>query len=182
MSQNTDQSTIPEHAQEWFTSKVWKNGLTLDSDKSTDIEEFHKQYRGNTAGWDKAFTFLKTQDLQALQPGKYPIDGDNVYASVMEAPNMDFDKTSWESHRKFNDIQYVISGKERIGITTESAATVTKEYDEAQDITFYTAEGSLHSFQPGVFFLFFPKDLHRPCIKVDGYEPVKKIVIKVKTV
>ncbi len=168
-------------AGEWFKSKTWKNGLELDADDTTDIEEFYKQYHANKSGWEQAFAFLKDQDIENIQPGKYQIDGDNVYASVAEAPNMDFDKTSWESHRRYNDIQYVIKGKERIGITSLSSATVTRDYDEAQDISFYTAEGGLHSFQPGKFFIFFPQNLHRPGIKVNDYEPVKKVVIKIKT-
>ena len=166
--------------QQWFQSATWKNGLELNADVTTNITAFHQQYHANKPGWDQAFAFLKDQDLENLQPGKYQIDGDNVYATVAEAPNADFDKTAWESHRRYNDIQYVVKGKERIGITTLATATVTREYDETQDIAFYTAEGGLHTFQPGTFFIFFPQDLHRPGIRIDNYEPVKKIVIKIK--
>jgi YhcH/YjgK/YiaL family protein len=73
----------------------------------------------------------------------------------MEGPNADFDKTTWESHRRYNDIQYVISGNETIGITGPEGATVTVDYDEAQDIIFYSAEGPLYPFRPGIFFIFF---------------------------
>ncbi len=168
------------NAEEWFQSAAWKNGLELNADATTNISECHKQDHANKSVWDQAFAFLKDQDFESLQAGKYAIDGDNVYATVAEAPNMDFDKTAWESHRRYNDIQYVIKGKERIGITTPASATVTREYDETQDISFYTAEGRLHFFQPDTFFIFFPEDLHRPGIRVDSYEPVKKVVIKIR--
>lgn len=174
-------SQINQEAEQWFKTAAWKNGLELEADPTTNMEEFYKQYHANKSGWDQAFAFLKDQDLEKIQPGKYPVDGDNVYASVSEAPNMDFDKTSWESHRKYNDIQYVINGKERIGITTHATANITHDYDEKQDITFYNAEGAIHSFYPGKFFIFFPQDLHRPGIKVDSDDPVKKIVLKIRT-
>jgi beta-galactosidase beta subunit len=32
---------------------------------------------------------------------------------------------------------------------------------------------------PGTFFLFFPTDAHRPGIKVEGNDVVKKLVIKI---
>ena len=181
MSQTPAEALPTTEAEKWFKSETWKNGLELDADPSTDISEFYKQYHANKGLWDQAFAFLKDQDLDSLTPGKYPIDGDNVFASINEVPVFELDKTTWESHRKYTDIQYLIKGKESIGITDPASAKVTIDYDELQDITFYTAEGELYSFQPGVFFIFFPHNLHRPCIKVEGDDLVKKIVIKVKT-
>lgn len=174
--------TSSTEAELWFKTETWKNGLDLSADPITDVAEFYRQYHGNKAGWDQAFAFLKDQELENLQPGKYPIDGTNVYAFVSEMSNLEFDKTTWESHRKYNDIQYVISGKENIGVTNPESVTQWGEYDEANDIMFHKAEGNVLPFRPGVFFLFFPRDLHRPCIKVVGFDPVKKLVIKVRTV
>jgi len=31
-----------------------------------------------------------------------------------------------------------------------------------------------------VMYIFYPNDAHRPSIKVDGYETIKKVVIKVR--
>ncbi|MEO5995549.1 MAG: YhcH/YjgK/YiaL family protein [Chitinophagaceae bacterium] len=181
MSQNlTTESPISE-AEKWFKTETWKNGLELNADPSTDVAEFYRQYHANKTLWDQAFAFLKDQDLETIKPGKYPIDGEDVFASVSEQFNFELDKTTWESHRKYNDIQYVIKGGETIGITDPSTATVTVDYNEMQDITFYNAEGTLHSFQPGVFFIFFPQNLHRPCIKAGAADTVKKIVLKIRT-
>ena len=173
---------LPTDAEAWFKTEAWKNGLDLSADPTTNADEFYRQYHGNKSGWDQAFAFLKDQDLASLQVGKYPIDGNNVFAFVSEMSNLEFDQTTWESHRKYNDIQYVISGKENIGITNPGAATESGEYDEANDIIFHKAEGNVFPFRPGVFFIFFPQDLHRPCIRVVGFDPVKKLVIKVRTV
>ena len=40
--------------------------------------------------------------------------------------------------------------------------------------------GDYYDADPSTFFIFSPQEMHRPAIKVDGYNSVKKIVIKVR--
>ncbi|WP_162499816.1 YhcH/YjgK/YiaL family protein [Mucilaginibacter terrigena] len=173
---NADQKT----AEKWLQSNTWKGGLKLDLHKNVNAVEFYKQYHANKAVWDKVFKFLSEQNLDTLSTGKHPIDGDNAYASVTEAPSKELDKAGWESHRKYIDLQYVIKGKERIDFIDINKATVTKPYSDTNDAANYSAEGTQYTAEPGIFFLFFPQDVHRPNIKVDGYDVVKKLVIKIK--
>jgi len=167
-------------AAKWMKSNEWKNGLTLEVHPSVNEAEFAEQYHKNKAEWDKAFAFMRDQDLSALKPDKYVIDGDHVYAMITEAPSKTFEQSAWESHRKYIDIQYVIRGEEKIGVVPLAKATVLKPYDESKDFANYTAEGEYYIAKPATFFLFFPDDVHRPNIKVDGYDVVKKLVIKVR--
>ncbi len=177
----SDNTWTKKQAAKWYNSRKWLNGSKLKPHSSTDQEEFAKQYHNNKAGWDKAFAYLKETDLNNLKPGRYAIDGENVYVIVTEAPTKDLEQTKWESHRNYNDIHYLISGKEKIGITPVSVAKLTEAYDPAKDIMFYTAEGKYHLAEPGTFFIISPNEAHRPSVKVDANEVVKKIVIKVKT-
>jgi biofilm protein TabA len=171
-----------KNAAKWMKSNEWKNGLTLEVHPSVNEVEFSDQYHKNKAAWDKAFAFMRDHDLSALAPEKYVIDGDNVYAMITEAPSKTFEQSAWESHKKYIDIQYVIKGEEKIGVVPLSKATVSKPYDETKDYANYTAEGEYYTAKPGTFFLFFPNDVHRPNIKVEGYDVVKKLVIKVSVV
>lgn len=179
--QKTD-AVSQKTAENWLKSSKWKDGLKLAVYPSVNAQEFYKQYYNNKAVWDKVILFLKQTDLDTLSPGKHPIDGDNAYASVTEAPSKELDKAGWESHRKYIDLQYVIKGKEQIGVEDINKATVTKPYNETSDGAAYTAEGKYYTAEPGTFFLFFPQDVHRPNIKVAGYDVVKKMVIKIKVV
>ncbi len=172
----TDQKT----ADQWLKSKTWNNGIVININDSVNAVEFYRQYHSNQAVWDKVFEFLKHQNLQTLAPGKYPIDGDNAYASITEGPSKEPADAKWESHRKYIDLQYVIKGEEKIEVTPIGAATITKPYDESKDVINYTANGTYYIASPVSFFLFFPQDAHRPNIKVDGYDVVKKLVIKIK--
>jgi YhcH/YjgK/YiaL family protein len=171
-----------KEAKKWFKKKEWLGGLQLNPHKSVDVQEFYRQYNANKAYWDKAFAYLKEHDLKTLSKGKHDIDGENVYASVTENPSKSFDSTQWESHHNYIDIQYVIDGKELIGVEAVSKSTVTKPYDEKKDVANYSTGGKIYSATPGTFFIFFPSDAHRPNITPGGNKMVKKIVIKVKSV
>jgi len=114
-----------------------------------------------------------------LRPGKYPIIGEQVFASVTEAPSHNKEDVKWESHKNYVDLQFIIRGKEMIGIADTSKATITKPY--SADAINYTADGKYYITEPDKFFLFFPNDAHRPTIKADGYDVVKRIVIKIQT-
>ncbi|WCT11151.1 YhcH/YjgK/YiaL family protein [Mucilaginibacter jinjuensis] len=168
-----------KEAKKWLQSKTWNNGISQNVDPSVDAVEFYKQYHAHKALWDSVFTYLKNTDLNTIAPGKYPIDGDNAYASITEAPSKEPAKAGWESHQKYIDLQYVIKGKENIEVTPLSTATVTKPYDAAKDVANYSATGTVHTAEPSTFFLFFPNDVHKPNMKVDGYDVVKKLVIKI---
>ena len=168
-----------EKAVQWVKSGVWKKGLNKKVYSSVDALRFEEQYNKNKAIWDKAFAFLNRKDLDTLAPGNYPLDGKKVYAIVSTYDSKDMDKTKWESHRKYIDLQYVISGKEKIGVAPVSQAKVTEAYDEAKDIAHYESAGKYYVAEPGTFFLFFPQETHRPGIKVDSGVPVRKLVIKI---
>lgn len=167
-------------ADQWLKSKIWNDGIAIEVHPCVNAAEFYRQYQANKAVWDKVFAFLKTQNLETLVPGKYPIDGVNAYASITEGPSKELADAKWESHRNYIDLQYVIKGEEKIGVAPVITATIVKPYDETKDAANYTADGTYYIASPESFFLFFPQNAHRPNIKVDGYNIVKKLVIKIK--
>jgi len=177
-----DTAWTSKKAAKWFKTNEWKNGLKLNASPTVNKVVFAEQYHKNKAEWDKAFSFLRDSDLLSLKPGKYVIDGTDVYATITEGPEKTFEQSAWESHRKYIDLQYVIKGKEKMGVASIDSATIIKPYNESSDAANYTANGQYYIAEPGTFFLFFPGDAHRPSIKVDGYDVVKKIVIKIRFV
>jgi YhcH/YjgK/YiaL family protein len=180
-AQSLPDTTKSKSVTKWFRKKEWLNGAALTPHKSINEQEFARQYTINKAYWDKAFAFLKEHDLKNLAKGKYPIDGDNVFASVTEDPSKDFDKTNWESHRKYIDVQCVIIGEEKMGKWPVAVVTsITKPYDETKDVANYTAPGKFYVIPEGTFIIFFPGEAHRPNITPGGNKVVKKLVIKVR--
>lgn len=167
-------------ASEWFAKKAWLQGLSFTPHAAIDTVKFADQYHRNPAAWDKVFSYLKKTDLQTLATGRHTIDGTNIFALVSEAPTKDYEKTAFESHEKYIDLQLVINGEEAMSKVPVTTVTVNKPYNEAADIAFYTGDGKTFLVPAGHFTLFFPTEAHRPNITPGGNKVVKKIVVKIK--
>lgn len=168
---------------EWFAKGEWLNGWQVEPDASVNKREFAISYFRNKERWDKAFDFLKSNDLRSLELKRYDIDGDNLYAPVSEYLSKKEGEAKFEAHRKYIDIQYVISGEEKIGVAPMSQKNdVVTPYDETKDIEFMTVKDSTyHKATQQNFFIFFPDDIHKPGMRTgEDSTLVKKIVVKVK--
>lgn len=124
------------------------------------------------------FEWLKNNDLENISDGKYEINKD-VYVNVQTyETKADAD---YESHKKYIDIQYMINGAEKIGVTNVETCSVKTVYDEDKDIEFSTSyDGEYISLNKGEFLILFPQDAHKPSINMDKKLSVKKAVVKVK--
>jgi biofilm protein TabA len=180
LSAQSTQNWTKGKAAKWFKKKEYLNGLSATPHESIDKVQFVQQYHLSKALWDKAFAFLKETDLSTLATGRHVIDGDNVFGLVSEAPSKDYDKTAFESHKNYIDLQYVISGEENMAKAPLSDVTLDKPYNERSDIMFYMGEGKIYTVSQGGFLIFFPSDAHRPNITPGGNKVVKKIVIKIR--
>lgn len=126
------------------------------------------------------FDFLKNTDLTGLEPGKYEIAEKHVFALVSEYQSKAHQDCRPEAHRIYADIQYIVSGREIIGFATLNNQMVTDEYHTEKDITFFSGETTPLILEAGMFAVFFPQDIHRPCMQLDGPGQVKKVVVKVR--
>ena len=90
----------------------------------------------------------------------------------------------YEAHKKYIDIQYLLSGEERIACLPIERLKEKQPYSEQSDAAFYSADLSLQpsylSLLPGYFAVFFPQDGHMPQLSVGEPMKVKKIVVKVE--
>jgi biofilm protein TabA len=166
----------------WFAKNEWLNGWSATPDASINRREFAVSYFKNKDRWDKAFKFLKNTDLLKLELKRYDIDDDNLFATVSEYISKNEETAKFEAHRKYIDIQYVISGKEVMNVAPiATVKEILVPYDATKDIEFVTVK-EIVSFKANTdkFFIFFPGDAHRPGLKDGVNSPVRKIVIKVK--
>jgi YhcH/YjgK/YiaL family protein len=166
----------------WFEKGDWLNGWQIKPDQSINRKALAISYFKNKERWDKAFNFLKNNDLSELELKRYDIDDNNLYAPVSEYLTKNEEDARYEAHQKYIDIQYVVSGKELIGVAPLShKKDVLEPYDALKDIEFLTVtNGENRLATPDRFFLFFPEDAHRPGLKDGENSSVRKIVVKVK--
>ena len=143
-----------------------------------DTIENYQLYKAINERIAKGFDFLRTTDLNAIPSGKHDIDGDTIFALVQEYQTKPLSECKLESHKKFIDIQYMIRGEEMMGVTTQNNQKII-EVNEEKDYTFYEGTTSLVRVSKGMFTIFFPDDLHQPCVQTETISEVKKVVIKV---
>lgn len=168
--------------EKWFAKNDWLAGWSVTPDASINKREFAISYFKNKERWEKAFSFCKNNGLSKLEPKRYDIDGNNLFATISEYLSKNEEVAKFEAHRKYIDIQYVISGKEIINIAPlTTVKEVITPYNEANDIEFMTVSNVVdYKATPANLFVFFPGDVHRPGLKDGVNSPVRKIVIKVK--
>jgi YhcH/YjgK/YiaL family protein len=166
----------------WFEKGEWLNGWSVKPDATINRKEFVLSYFKNKERWDKAFIFLKDNDLSKLELKRYDIDDNNLYAPVSEYITKNEEDARYEAHQNYIDIQYVVSGKELIGISPMSLKKeILVPYDAGKDVMFLTVtQGVNFSAKPDRFFIFFPGDAHRPGVKDGENSQVRKVVVKVK--
>lgn len=129
----------------------------------------------------RALEALARRDLAALAPGRYPLDEEGMFLLIQQITTQDAADTRPEAHRDHTDIQLVLSGMERFGIAPpDPALAPLQEMFEGRDIAFYPTPRHewFVDLAPGQFAIFYPGDLHRPCVAAGEAAPVRKAVVK----
>ena len=147
-------------------------------DKIDNIE----YYKGLSPNIALALDFLK-QMKPDTAVGTYQIN-QQVKAIVSEYQTKTVNEHGFEAHKKYIDIQYLLTGTERIACLPIERLKETVPYNEEKDAAFYSADIKLQpsylSLLPGYFAVFYPQDGHMPQLCIEKPEMVKKVVIKVK--
>ena len=135
-------------------------------------------YRKMHPGFAEAFDFLNRKDLKELSPGRHDIDGDRVFAVVVKDKGKGRNGTKLEIHKKYIDIQYEISGTDKIGWKPADECTnADSEFDENKDLGFFPDEPETWvSLPPNTFAVFFPQDAHAP-MGAEGN--LHKVIVKI---
>lgn len=145
-------------------------------------------YRGTSPRLAAALEYLAHTDFTQLAPGKYELDGDKLFASVARFTTKPLEEEiTWEAHRKYADVQYVVSGNEKMGCVnlqrglTSNDLTIKTPYNPDGDIEFFRGQGPFLHVHAGEFAVFFPQDVHAPCLTLGSQpEEVVKVVAKVR--
>ena len=86
-----------------------------------------------------------------------------------------------ESHKKYCDLQYIVSGNEKIYWPSLRKLTVVDDHTEDGDYLLYESgvDQGYTLMKRGMFGFCAPEDGHMPSIAVTDPEPVTKIVFKI---
>ena len=129
-------------------------------------------------GFQAAFNYLKKNSIKDFKAGQENIDGKRLFALAMDTPGKGRAGARLESHRRYIDLQYTVTGSDTIGYANKSFCVADdKGYDAESDIEFYTSLPEVWLPVPaGSLAVFFSEDVHAP-LGTDGV--VHKVVVKV---
>lgn len=124
------------------------------------------------------FDFLKNNDLSTMECGIHKLRDDEVFFNLQEYETKPTQKL--EAHKKYIDIQVVVTGEEYMGYTNINNTTVTEEYDAERDVMFLNGEVDKVKADNKTFIIFYPEDAHMPALSIDSPKKVKKAIFKIQ--
>ena len=130
----------------------------------------------------RAIDYLKRADLSKMEKGKHLIDGEKMFVILDEYRTKPKSGKKAEMHRKYIDVQFVLSGKETMGFGFEDTKSrPTEEYSAEKDVALYdTVNNEMDLLvYDGMYVVFFPGEMHRPGCDLAGENAVRKAIVKV---
>lgn len=136
-------------------------------------------YHGLGRGIRDALQFLAQADLAAISPGRHELSSGS-HAIIREYQTKPVEGALFEAHRRFIDVQFVVSGSERIGYAPLEVLCEAQPYDDERDVVKLEGQGDLVLLPEGTFAVLWPGDGHMPGIHAgDRAARVRKVVVKV---
>ena len=163
----------------WCAQNEWFTSLPSTPFEGINKRTFAEQYHKNKAEWDAAFQFLKEEEKTPHEFGRYQLT-DRTYANVETYTTKDVNR--YEAHRKYIDVQYVLSGEEDIEVCElEDLRDVIFEYDETKDIGLSKTATKFERYAADStqYLILFPSDGHNPCLTRTKTNVIRKICVKV---
>ena len=80
-----------------------------------DIKENLELYSNLNNRLKLAIEYLEKTDFTKIESGKYSILGDEIFALVNNYKTQPEEKCLLEAHKKYIDLQFMVSGSEQIG-------------------------------------------------------------------
>ncbi len=127
----------------------------------------------------QAFQFLEQTDLATLPTGVQEIVGKDLFAIISEGKGVREEDAKLEVHRKYIDIQYIISGTDHMGWKDLfQCASPSDPYKEERDAAFFPDKtDNWFNVPAGSFTIFYPDDAHAAMITEQS---IRKVVLKIK--
>ncbi|WP_217529364.1 N-acetylneuraminate anomerase [Vibrio metschnikovii] len=129
-----------------------------------------------------ALNFIASCNLDDLELGRHDINGDLMFVNVMSFDTAPEETKLAEVHKQYIDLQFLISGKEKIQFALASEHHIAEtEYDTNDDFYLLNTIDSPSELilNPGHFAVFFPEQPHKPGCYLDNSQPIKKVVVKI---
>ncbi|TKI02830.1 YhcH/YjgK/YiaL family protein [Martelella alba] len=130
----------------------------------------------------RAIRYLRQTDFSAMPAGRYTEPETGYVVQVIDVQTQPKERLSPEVHRQHIDVQFLVNGRELIGVATDNGNnTIKEQYLAERDIIFYhdVENESMIKMIPGSYAIFLPEDVHRPACIDGAISRIRKVVIKI---
>ena len=141
------------------------------------IENFRYHQRCIPEIWD-AVRFIEKVKRENLPAGRYPVG--KGFAFVQEGKTRAFDEADFEVHKDYFDMQVLLEGEEMWEYADVSTLQEKIPYDSSADIQWLTGTGQKIAMKPGMFYIVYPTDAHKPCCHEKQPAAYRKVVVKIR--
>lgn len=148
-------------------------------DKMDNLSDYYEELPLLT----KVKEFVDDFNISKPADGTYEIDGKRVFAMIQSyRTKQQTEEMMFEAHKKYIDLQYIVSGIEKIRwAKLDKVDLVEEKYSSGGDIAFYEGDAMLDfTLTKGTFLLLYPQDAHLPGLSADKDVNVRKIVFKIE--
>ncbi|AXY00764.1 DUF386 family protein [Vibrio alfacsensis] len=116
-----------------------------------------------------------------VENGKYNLEGEDVFFFVVDDHTQSLEERKSECHRKYLDVQILLSGEERFGYSLKPFNSIAEDKFESNDVAFSEdiTEERFVDLQPEDFVIFATQQPHRPLVAINKPMAVRKAIIKV---
>ena len=138
------------------------------------------KYYGVHPLFQQAFEYIASQNLSALEIGKFDIaDGLKTINNTAQGKTAEASVAKFECHNKNIDIQLCVKGHETMGWKPRTKCVLPNgDFNDEKDVQLYFDQpDTFFTLTDNQFVVFFPEDVHAPMI---GEGEITKMVIKVR--
>jgi YhcH/YjgK/YiaL family protein len=138
--------------------------------------------RIKSPNWEKALAWLKSDSWKDLPMGNTEIDGTNVFAKHTSYVTKPENEKKYERHRFYADVQMLIKGTEIQMLHHRDGLKAAVSYSEENDVEFFERDPDVDSrciLSFPLVAVYFPWEVHKTTISVNGSMEIERILIKV---
>ncbi len=130
---------------------------------------------------NNAIDYIKCLHIENIPVNKKIIVDDGFYYSIQNYTTKPEEESKLESHKKYVDIQLLLSGHERMDIVDISRLTKKDSYDLENDVMIWNIPKNMMSvtLSKGDIIVLYPENAHRGAVLDKYSSKVVKIVGKV---
>ena len=137
-----------------------------------------QQYSRNVPQLFETAKFAERVKNENLPAGRYNLGNDFVL--VQEGTTRSFKEADFEVHRKYLDIQIIIAGSEYMEYADITDLKEKVPFDEEKDLALMEGAGNKILIKPGMFYILYPSDGHKPCCHEEIPTKYKKVLAKIR--